>query len=234
GKSTLLNMLLNEEKAIVSNIHGTTRDAIEDTVNLSGINFRFIDTAGIRETVDEIENLGIERAFQKLDQAEIVLWVIDVVDARKQLETLSERILSRSSQKQIVLVLNKADLIHENQKEELISLLALYARKNVNSIFISAKQRIGTDELQKLLIKLTHLPTVTQNDVVVTNIRHYEALTHALESIHRVQEGLQMNISGDLLAQDIRECIFHLGDIVGEVTSEMVLKNIFEKFCIGK
>ncbi|KAA6315922.1 tRNA modification GTPase MnmE, partial [termite gut metagenome] len=234
GKSTLLNMLLNEEKAIVSNIHGTTRDAIEDTVNLSGINFRFIDTAGIRETVDEIENLGIERAFQKLDQAEIVLWVIDVVDARKELEKLSGRILSRSSQKQIVLALNKADLIHEKQKEELISLLALYAQKNVHSIFISAKQRIGTDELQKLLIKLTHLPTVTQNDVVVTNIRHYVALTHALESIHRVQEGLQMNISGDLLAQDIRECIFHLGDIVGEVTSEMVLKNIFEKFCIGK
>ncbi|KAA6349690.1 tRNA modification GTPase MnmE [termite gut metagenome] len=234
GKSTLLNILLNEEKAIVSNIHGTTRDIIEDTVSFNGINFRFIDTAGIRETVDEIENLGIERAFQKLDQAEIVFWVIDAVDARKQFKKLSGEILSRSPQKQIVLVLNKVDLINDNQKEELISFLSLYEQKNVNSVFISAKQRIGIGELQKLLIKLTHLPTVTQNDVVVTNIRHYESLTRALESIHRVQEGLQMNISGDFLAQDIRECIFHLGDIVGEVTSEMVLKNIFEKFCIGK
>ncbi|KAA6321562.1 tRNA modification GTPase MnmE, partial [termite gut metagenome] len=234
GKSTLLNLLLNEEKAIVSNIHGTTRDAIEDTVNLGGINFRFIDTAGIRETYDEIESLGIERTFQKLAQAEIVLWIIDATTACKQLEELSGKIFSHREGKQFILVFNKTDLLHEPQKGELTSALPHYTNENTSHIFISAKQHTGTDELQQMLINLTHLPIVTQNDVIVTNVRHYEALTHALESIRRVQEGLQTNISGDLLSQDIQECIFYLGEIVGKITNEMVLENIFGKFCIGK
>ena len=233
GKSTLLNVLLNEDKAIVSDIHGTTRDVIEDTVNIGGITFRFIDTAGIRETNDTIESLGIERTFQKLDQAEIVLWMIDSANAAMQIEQLSDKVVPRCESKHLILVFNKADLITKTQKSEITSLLSSLPKKN-DSIFISAKQRLATDQLQKLLIEAAHLPAITQNDVIVTNVRHYEALTRALDAIHRVQEGLAANISGDFLSQDIRECIFHLSDIAGEVTNDMVLQNIFEHFCIGK
>ena len=234
GKSTLLNVLLNEDKAIVSDIHGTTRDVIEDTVNIGGITFRFIDTAGIRETSDTIESLGIERTFQKLDQAEIVLWMIDSADAISQLTLLSDKILPRCEHKQLILVFNKIELINETQKNELASQFSEHIGSEIESIFISAKQRLHTDELQQRLVAAAHLPTVTQNDVIVTNVRHYEALTRALDAIHRVQEGLDANISGDFLSQDIRECIFHLSDIAGEVTNDMVLQNIFAHFCIGK
>ncbi len=234
GKSTLLNVLLNEDKAIVSDIHGTTRDVIEDTVNIGGITFRFIDTAGIRETSDTIESLGIERTFQKLDQAEIVLWIIDSADAISQLTLLSDKILPRCEHKQLILVFNKVELINETQKNELASQFSEHIGSEIESIFISAKQRLHTDELQQRLVAAAHLPTVTQNDVIVTNVRHYEALTRALDAIHRVQEGLDANISGDFLSQDIRECIFHLSDIAGEVTNDMVLQNIFAHFCIGK
>lgn len=234
GKSTLLNVLLNEEKAIVSDIHGTTRDVIEDTININGITFRFIDTAGIRETSDTIENLGIERTFRKIEQAEIVLWMIDSSEAEKQINSLSGKILPLVSEKQLILVFNKSDLITSDQQQSIIKLTETFYSEYLQYIFISAKKREQTDQLQQMLVKAAHLPTVTQNDVIVTNIRHYEALTKALEAIHRVQQGLQMNISGDFLAQDIREAIFHLGDIVGEVTTDQVLGNIFEKFCIGK
>ena len=234
GKSTLLNVLLNEDKAIVSDIHGTTRDVIEDTVNIGGITFRFIDTAGIWETSDTIESLGIERTFQKLDQAEIVLWMIDSADAISQLTLLSDKILPRCEHKQLILVFNKVELINETQKNELASQFSEHIGSEIESIFISAKQRLHTDELQQRLVAAAHLPTVTQNDVIVTNVRHYEALTRALDAIHRVQEGLDANISGDFLSQDIRECIFHLSDIAGEVTNDMVLQNIFAHFCIGK
>lgn len=236
GKSTLLNVLLNEEKAIVSDIHGTTRDVIEDTVNLGGITFRFIDTAGIRETADTIESLGIERTFQKLDQAEIVLWMIDATDAASQISQLSARILPHCAGKQLILVFNKADLIEEASSIASIGISShpLATSANVQSISISAKSHEHIDELQQMLISAAHLPTVSGSDVIVTNIRHYEALTRALESIHRVRQGLASNLSGDFLSQDIRECIFHLSDIAGEVTNDMVLQNIFEHFCIGK
>ena len=234
GKSTLLNVLLNEDKAIVSDIHGTTRDVIEDTVNIGGITFRFIDTAGIRETSDTIESLGIERTFQKLDQAEIVLWMIDSADAISQLTLLSDKILPRCEHKQLILVFNKVELINETQKNELASQFSEHIGSEIESIFISAKQRLHTDELQQRLVAAAHLPTVTQNDVIVTNVRHYEALTRALDAIHRVQEGLDANISGDFLSRDIRQCILHLSDIAGEVTNDMVLQNIFAHFCIGK
>ena len=234
GKSTLLNVLLNEDKAIVSDIHGTTRDVIEDTVNIGGITFRFIDTAGIRETSDTIESLGIERTFQKLDQAEVVLWMIDSADAISQLTLLSDKILPRCEHKQLILVFNKVELINETQKNELASQFSEHIGSEIESIFISAKQRLHTNELQQRLVAAAHLPTVTQNDVIVTNVRHYEALTRALDAIHRVQEGLDANISGDFLSQDIRECIFHLSDIAGEVTNDMVLQNIFAHFCVGK
>lgn len=229
GKSTLLNVLLNEEKAIVSDIHGTTRDVIEDIVNIGGITFRFIDTAGIRETSDTIESLGIERTFQKLDQAEIVLWMIDATNASSQISQLSGQILPRCEGKQLILVFNKADLVKEDS-----NIIPTNLPENVKSIILSAKGRTNIDELQQLLITAANLPTVTQNDIIITNVRHYEALSHALEAIHRVQQGLTENLSGDFVSQDIRECIFHLSDIAGEVTTDMVLQNIFKHFCIGK
>ncbi|MEG0888333.1 MAG: tRNA uridine-5-carboxymethylaminomethyl(34) synthesis GTPase MnmE, partial [Bacteroides sp.] len=236
GKSTLLNVLLNEEKAIVSDIHGTTRDVIEDTVNIGGVTFRFIDTAGIRETDDTIETLGIERTFQKLDQAEIVIWMLDAVDGTSQISQLSDKILPRCEGKHLLLVFNKADLVTPSEQvlpSPLFPNFPYFPEDRVNAIFISAKQRQHTEDLQQLLVNAAHLPTVTQNDVIVTNVRHYEALTHALQAIQRVQEGLAVNISGDFLSQDIRECIFHISDIAGEVTNDMVLQNIFLHFCIG-
>ena len=231
GKSTLLNALLNEEKAIVSDIHGTTRDVIEDTINIGGITFRFIDTAGIRKTDDAIEILGIERTFLKLEQAEIVLWMIDATDAASQISQLSDQILPRCQGKHLILVFNKADLVLDIN---LSTLSPTHLPDNVQSISLSAKQRIHINELQQMLIAAANLPSVTPNDIIVTNIRHYEALTHALEAIKRVQQGLTDNLSGDLVSQDIRECIFHLSDIAGEVTNDMVLQNIFENFCVGK
>ncbi len=235
GKSTLLNLLLNEEKAIVSDIHGTTRDVIEDTANIGGITFRFIDTAGIRETTDTIETIGIERTFQKLAQAEIVLWVVDASNANHQIETVAKRVLPYCENKQLIIVFNKADIITTQQQAELATTATKLLQSASGSyLFISAKEHQHTDKLEKTLTEAAHLPTVTQNDVIVTNVRHYEALTHALEAIHRVQQGLDMHISGDFLAQDIRECIFHLSDIAGNVTNDMVLQNIFKNFCIGK
>lgn len=233
GKSTLLNALLNEEKAIVSNIHGTTRDVIEDTMNLGGITFRFIDTAGIRDTKDTIESLGIERTFQKLDQAEIVLWVIDAATADKQFKELSDKIIPRTKDKQLILLLNKEETVTVEQKDKLHQLIE-HCYDALPHLFISAKERKGIDEIEKLLIESSNIPTISQNDVIVTNARHYEALTRALEAIKRVQSGLEMQISGDFLSQDIRECIYFLNDIAGEVTNDMVLQNIFKNFCIGK
>jgi len=229
GKSTLLNVLLNEEKAIVSDIHGTTRDVIEDTVNMQGITFRFIDTAGIRETHDTIESIGIERTFQKMTQANIILWMIDSTDAIQQIEQLSEKVLPLCNDKQLILVFNKADLLTDSIKN-----IPTNLPDNVQSIFISAKNKENIQKLQELLIEAAHLPSLSQNDIIVTNVRHYEALIRALEAIHRVQEGLNINLSGDFISQDLRECIFHLSDIVGEVTTDQVLENIFKNFCIGK
>ena len=230
GKSTLLNVLLNEERAIVSDIHGTTRDVIEDTINLEGITFRFIDTAGIRETNDEIESLGIERSFQKLDQAEIVLWIIDATCAQEQYQELADKIIPRCKDKHLIIVLNKTDLVDDSSEIRFNSL-----PEDVRIMPLSAKVKIGISELQKLLVDYVTLPDISQNDVIVSNIRHYEALNHALESIHRVQEGLSTQIPSDLLSQDLRECLFHLAEIVGgQITTDEVLGNIFKHFCVGK
>ena len=229
GKSTLLNALLNEERAIVSDIHGTTRDVIEDTINL-GITFRFIDTAGIRETTDTIESLGIERSFQKLEQADIVLWVIDATCAEVQYHQLTSQILPRCKDKHLVVIVNKTDIAPKNAS---INLSEIPSETLV--ISLSAKQKKGLTELQDLLISYASLPDLSQNDVVVSNIRHYEALTHALEAIHRVQDGLLSQLPGDLISQDLRECLYHLGEIVGgSIETDEVLGNIFKHFCIGK
>lgn len=248
GKSTLLNTLLNEERAIVSDIHGTTRDVIEDTINLEGITFRFIDTAGIRETTDAIETLGIERSFQKLDQANIVLWVIDATCAEEQFKQLSDQIIPRCKDKHLIIVLNKFDLLDDSAKELLTN--SINNKEGDNSSFttilgnvpkecavmpLSAKNKDGLQGLQKQLISYTTIPDMSQNDIVVSNIRHYEALKHALDAIHRVQDGLNVQLSGDLISEDLRQCLFHLAEIVGgEITTDEVLGNIFKHFCIGK
>ena len=228
GKSTLLNALLNEEKAIVSDIHGTTRDVIEDTVNIQGVLFRFIDTAGIRETRDTIEALGIERSFRAIERADIVLWLVDQTEADKQIAALSGKVLPLCEGKQLILVLNKSDL--NASKPSIVN-----RQLSINKVLsISAKHKEGIDQLQSLLVEAAHLPALSSSDVIVTNLRHYEALSRALEAIRRMQEGLSSGLSGDFISQDLRECIFHLSDIVGEVTTDMVLQSIFTHFCIGK
>ncbi|MEI7677630.1 MAG: tRNA uridine-5-carboxymethylaminomethyl(34) synthesis GTPase MnmE, partial [Bacteroidales bacterium] len=228
GKSTLLNLLLKEEKAIVSDIHGTTRDVIEDVINIGGITFRFIDTAGIRETADVIESLGIERTFQKIEQAEIVLWMIDATSSVESVQNLAKRVLPAIEGKTLLTIFNKSDKIGDNEKTERTSLFT-----SSNPLFISAKEKINTDKLQKQLIEAAHLPEVTSNDVIVTNLRHYEALTRANAAITRVIEAMDNGISADFLAQDIRECIYYLAAITGKISANEILHTIFRRFCIG-
>ena len=234
GKSTLLNALLNEEKAIVSDVHGTTRDVIEDTINLRGITFRFIDTAGIRQTTDVVESIGIERTFQKMSQADIILWMIDannpeLITHNSKLKT---EVLPHCEDKNLIILFNKSDKVSTERRE---ALNQAFAEVNAPKLFLSAKQRQGLEELEALLVETAALPEISQNDVIVTNIRHYEALVRALESIHRVQDGLLMNLSGDFVSQDLRECLSHLAEIVGGAFDvEDVLGNIFKHFCIGK
>ena len=231
GKSTLLNALLNEEKAIVSDIHGTTRDVIEDTINLRGITFRFIDTAGIRQTTDVVESIGIERTFQKMSQADIVLWMIDS-DSEVDWEALKSEILPYCEGKNLIILFNKCDKITAERRSDMVR---TFEEVDAPKLFLSAKNRMGLDELETLLVETAALPEISQNDVIVTNIRHYEALVRALESIHRVQDGLLMNLSGDFVSQDLRECLSHLAEIVGGAFDvEDVLGNIFKNFCIGK
>jgi tRNA modification GTPase len=232
GKSTLLNHLLNEEKAIVSDIHGTTRDAIEDVVNIQGLMFRFIDTAGIRYTGDAVENLGIERTFRKIEQAAIVLWMIDTTHYNKETEFIADQIVSRTKDKTLIIVINKIDKLTPEEQAVLDEEFLPYVPSE--RIYLSAKYKTNTDVLEKALLKAAGLPEIGDNDVVISNVRHHEALAHALEAICRAKEGIQTSLSGDLLAQDIRECMHYLGEITGEITTEEVLGNIFGKFCIGK
>lgn len=231
GKSTLLNALLNEEKAIVSDIHGTTRDVIEDTININGVTFRFIDTAGIRDTQDEIESIGIERTYKKIEQASIVLWLLDASTALMQWGMLADNILPKCEGKKLIVVLNKMDMLPEGHAELLEK--ALFDIE-YDHIFISAKNGENIDALQSKLLDIATLPELSSNDVIVSNVRHYEALSLALDSIQRVKNGLAMQLPSDLISQDLRECIYHLSDIVGEVTTDQVLGNIFKNFCIGK
>lgn len=231
GKSTLLNRLLKEERAIVSDIHGTTRDSIEDTMTVDGVLFRFIDTAGIRATHDTIEQLGIERTFKKLDQASIVLWVVDSTKPMAELEALSPQAMERTEGKKLLLALNKADKLslEERQLRQ-----QYYSSLGVEFLFLSAKNDVTVQPLEQLLVQAAALPQVGEHDVIVTNLRHYEALTKALEAIVRVKDGLNAGISGDFLAQDIRECIYYIGEITGQITTDEILGNIFGRFCIGK
>ena len=232
GKSTLLNRLLRDDKAIVSDIHGTTRDAIEDTVTIDGLLFRFIDTAGIRETHDTVEKLGMERTFRKIEQASVVLWVIDLTTDPKESEQLARQIISRKDEKKLILVLNKADKLPDEERTEKISGFTGF---NEEYIAISAKSDTGIDALERKLVEVANIPQIGENDTIVTNLRHYEALNNALSAGERVIKGLDSGISGDFLSQDIRECLFHLGTITGqEISTDEVLGNIFRRFCIGK
>lgn len=231
GKSTLLNRLLNEEKAIVSNIHGTTRDVIEDTTHIGGFTFRFIDTAGIRETQDQIEQLGIERTYQKIEQASIVLWLIDATCVNEHIEWMANRIVPRTKDKTLMVLFNKMDKISKDEQKVLDQLFLPYSKHRLH---ISAKQNQNLDVLRALLLERAGLPDLHRQDVVITNLRHYEALSAALEAIQRVHQGLLDQQSGEFLSQDLRECIHYLGQITGTITTDEVLGNIFQHFCIGK
>lgn len=226
GKSTLLNALLNEDKAIVSDIAGTTRDVIEDEIVIDGITYRFIDTAGIRKTTDTIENLGIQRSFEQVKRAKIILLMFDLMEFSQ--EDILNQISKFKGQniqafQTLLPVFNKLDQVHESDFEALKG----------QGIFISAKAQTHLNELQSELKKVVG-DTNISNQLIVTNARHLEALTKSLESISRVEEGLLMPIPGDLLAMDIRETLHFLGEITGSVSNDELLGNIFTNFCIGK
>lgn len=232
GKSTLLNRLLHEERALVSDIHGTTRDAIEEVLVLEGVQFRFIDTAGIRDTHDQIETLGIERTFHKMSQAALLLIVLDATRSCDELMPFIEQIVQKSPDKKRVFILNKADKIDMAQ-QALLNSLAFPT--NDAHLFLSAKKGDGMDVLEKRIIEASQIPHFGNNDVIVTNLRHQEALQQAHTAIERVIEGLRENRSGEFLSQDIREAIYYLGTITGgAITPDEVLGAIFSKFCIGK
>jgi len=234
GKSTLLNALLNEERAIVSEIAGTTRDTIEDELVIGGIGFRFIDTAGIRETADIIESLGIRKTFEKIEQAQVVLYLFDSLKFKVQSSEYIleiEKIKNQFPLKPLVAIINKLDLMTEFEistiRKELETL-------NIKLIFISAKENIGVDDLKNQLLSFVNTGALRNNETIVTNTRHYDSLLKALEEIQKVNFGLQTNISSDLMAIDIREALYHFGMITGEVTNDELLGNIFANFCIGK
>ena len=239
GKSTLLNALVGEERALVSNVHGTTRDTIEETVNVGGTLVRFIDTAGIRETSDTVERMGIERTFDKMAEADIVLWLIDLTVYQAQYEELAEKIGAQVQGKQLVVLLNKTDLVSEstiNEAKQYISGQLNNAVPTPMLLTLSAQSGSGLDQLKQLLAASLSTLQAENNSTgtIVSNLRHYEALSAALAATDRVIEGLHQGLSGDFVSQDLRECIYHLSDIVGEVTTDQVLGNIFKHFCVGK
>jgi tRNA modification GTPase len=233
GKSTLLNALLNEEKAIVSDIAGTTRDAIEDQLNINGIMFRFIDTAGIRDTKDVVENIGIQKTYENIEKAQLVLYLVNGVsiqETSEQIEKLLEdieRLQQKYPTKKIQVIINKTDLLSEDAIQQLNSQVE-------NVILISAKQKQGISELKEELTQLANIGAISNNQTIVSNSRHFEALNNALIAIKEVQSGIDNQISSDLFAIDIREALHHLGLISGEVTTDDLLGNIFANFCIGK
>lgn len=235
GKSTLLNALLNEERAIVSDIAGTTRDTIEDELTIGGIGFRFIDTAGIRETKDVVESIGIQKTFEKIEQAQVVLYMSPLAPKGGiDLDVLKieiEKIKNKYPQKAIIIVINKSDLISIEETKKLIQQLETL---NLKQILISAKQKTGIDELKNTLLSFVNTGVLRNNETIVTNTRHYDSLLKALDEIQKVKFGLETNLSSDLMALDIKEALYHFGLITGQVTNDELLGNIFANFCIGK
>jgi len=241
GKSTLLNALLNEERAIVSDIAGTTRDTIEDELVIEGISFRFIDTAGIRETKDHVESIGIKKTFEKIEQAQVVVYLVDssqlsVVGSQMTVDHLKkeiEQIRNKYPNKTLLTVINKKDLLSTEMLTKLEKELTTDNQQQ-QTLFISAKNNIGIDELKQTLLSFVNTGALRNNETIVTNSRHYDSLLKALEEIQKVKWGLESNLSSDLMAIDIREALFHFGEITGEVTNNELLGNIFANFCIGK
>lgn len=236
GKSTLLNLLLREEKAIVSEIAGTTRDSIEDVISIRGVHFRLIDTAGLRNTNDVIEKLGIERTWQKINQASVIIQVLDTTSHPEEITSLTHQIraVPEAGEKQRIVVLNKMDKVSEPRLKQIMNVLKLQLSPEEVLIPLSAKTGINLDRLEEALLNFAGTSVVDDNAVIVTNVRHYEALEKALASIKRVADGLETEIPGDLLAQDIREALYYLGEITGEISNDELLGNIFKNFCIGK
>ena len=226
GKSTLLNALLKDERAIVSDIHGTTRDTIEDTIDIQGVTFRFIDTAGIRQTVDKVEQIGIQRTFQAMHKARIVLWLIDAEPTPEDIQS----ILEEAKGKSLIIIQNKID------KQE-ITIVPNSDLHKYTHVKISAKSGIGLDQLEKAIFEAANIPSITDSDVIITNARHYESLLHAQQNLSRVLSGLNTSsVSGDLLAEDLRLVLSDLAEITGkgQITTNEVLENIFTHFCVGK
>ena len=237
GKSTLLNRLLHEEKAIVSNIHGTTRDVIEDTTLIDGITFRFIDTAGIRKTDDVVENIGIERTYQKMEEAKIVIWLLDAQPTEAEIEDMKEK----NQGKKLLMVFNKIDeisfdkaVLSSDENSQPSSSISL-SDENVSILNISARTGENVSDLEQALVRAADMPEITENDVIVTSARHYEALLRADESLSRVLESMDMGMSGDIIAEDLKMVLEELGEITGgQISSQETLNNIFKHFCIGK
>ncbi|WP_010520908.1 tRNA uridine-5-carboxymethylaminomethyl(34) synthesis GTPase MnmE [Aquimarina agarivorans] len=236
GKSTLLNALLNEDRAIVSDIAGTTRDTIEDEIAIGGLRFRFIDTAGIRETKDSIESIGIEKTFEKIGQAQVVLYLVDSiklsVDSLKNFKNEIAQVKNQHPLKPLIIVLNKVDQL--SQDDHLTITQELKTIENVKIVSLSAKQKTGITTLTDELLNFVNNGELRNDETIVTNSRHYDSLIKALEEIQNVQAGMSAQLSGDLLAIDLRESLYHLGNITGEVTNDELLGNIFANFCIGK
>lgn len=234
GKSTLLNALLNEERAIVSDIAGTTRDTIEDELVIGGIGFRFIDTAGIRDTKDYVESIGIQKTFEKMEQAQLILCLLDgskfKVPGYHPVNEL-EQIKNKHPLKNIVIIINKKDSLKDQEIEEIYLKLETL---NLKLIFISAKEKTGIDDLKNTLLSYVNTGALRNEETIVTNSRHYDALLKALEAIDRVQKGMEQNLSSDLLAMDLRDALYHFGEITGQVSNDELLGNIFANFCIGK
>jgi tRNA modification GTPase len=231
GKSTILNALLHEEKALVSDVHGTTRDSIEDTFVLDGITYRFIDTAGIRKTNDKVEVMGIHRTFQKIDLAQVVVWVID---GTRQIDytQLKQQILPRCHGKYLIIAFNKCDQVTMPQS---LWLEEAFADVQTVKVFVSASMGMNMPKLEEAIKQAATPPDLGESDVIVNNVRHVQALNQALKSIRRVQEGMRAGVPNDLVSQDLRDCIYSLNEIVGEgISPEDTLKNIFKRFCIGK
>ena len=243
GKSTLLNRLLHEEKAIVSDIHGTTRDVIEDTTLIDGITFRFIDTAGIRKTDDVVENIGIERTFQKMEEAKIVIWLLDEQPSASEIEEMK----LKNQGKKLLVVFNKMDKL-ENDKLAFDKFTHSSGSDSSESessegesseaespLFISARTGENVSSLEQALVKAADIPEITENDVIITSARHYEALLRAHNSLSRVLESMEMGMSGDIIAEDLKMVLEELGEITGgQISSQETLNNIFKHFCIGK
>lgn len=236
GKSTLLNHLLHEEKAIVSDVHGTTRDFIEDTTIINGIQFRFVDTAGIRKTDDVVENIGIERTYQKMQEAKIVLWLIDKQPSDSEIEDIKTRVAG----KKLIIVRNKMDLTNSSLNNSSSAKQTIqnsnFNIQNSSSVDISAKYGTNISKLEQLIVEAANIPQLSESDIVITSVRHYSALLHADESLQRVIDSMNLGLSGDLLAEDLRMVIDYLAEITGEerITPQETLQNIFTHFCVGK